>query len=107
MPRVLLPFAAVAVLLPLTLGCSHSERIAQHQKPNPTRAEFAPDQAKDMGKAIPFDGNRAMGYIRDICDIGPRISGSEGMAKQQELLKAHFEKHGGKVTLQKFEARQV
>jgi glutaminyl-peptide cyclotransferase len=57
-------------------------------------------------KAGPFDGDRAIAYLQSVCDIGPRISGSEGMAKQQELLQKHFEKHGAKVALQKFDGKQ-
>lgn len=56
--------------------------------------------------AKPFDADRALAYISTVCEIGPRISGSEGMAKQQELLHKHFEKHGAKVTLQKFDGKQ-
>lgn len=55
----------------------------------------------------PFDADRAMDYLREICKIGPRISGSPGMKKQQEFLKKHFESLGGKVSLQSFTARQV
>src|SRR5262249_39707768 len=71
------------------------------------RDEFAQDQVKDQPKMAPFDGERALGYLRDICRLGPRVSGTEGMRKQQELLKAHFEKLGGKVCFQRFEARQI
>jgi hypothetical protein len=59
-----------------------------------------------MPKPAPFDSARAMKYLRELCAIGPRISGSEGMRKQQEMLKAHFEKLGATVTLQRFDARQ-
>lgn len=54
---------------------------------------------------IPFNGARAYQHLQEICAIGPRISGSEGMAKQQAYLKAHFEKLGGKVSLQEFDVR--
>ena len=47
-----------------------------------------------------------MGYLADVCKIGPRISGTDGMKKQQELLQKHFEDLGGKVTWQKFTAQQ-
>ena len=57
-------------------------------------------------KAGPFDGERAVAYLSSICDLGSRISGSDGMAKQQELLQKHFEKHGAKVALQKFDGKQ-
>jgi glutaminyl-peptide cyclotransferase len=53
----------------------------------------------------PLDGQRAYGYLQQICAIGPRKSGSVGMQKQRELLQAHFEKLGGKATLQRFLAR--
>lgn len=57
-------------------------------------------------KAGPFDGERAVAYVSLLCDLGPRISGSEAMARQQELLRKHFEKCGATVTFQKFEGRQ-
>ena len=52
----------------------------------------------------PLDPQRAYGYLNQICALGSRKSGSEGMKKQQELLKAHFEKLGGKVSYQTFQA---
>jgi glutaminyl-peptide cyclotransferase len=75
----------------------------------PPRDEFASDRdpkAPTPAKSIPFDGKRAMEYLEKVCDIGPRISGSDGMAKQQELLDKHFTELGLKVELQKFTARQ-
>jgi hypothetical protein len=54
---------------------------------------------------IPFDGQRAYDYLKEICAIGPRVSATEGMHKQQAYLKTQFEKLGGKVSLQGFEAR--
>jgi hypothetical protein len=56
---------------------------------------------------VPFDSKRAMGYLEEICKIGPRISGTEGMKKQQELLKKHFEDQGAKVEFQRFTVRQI
>jgi glutaminyl-peptide cyclotransferase len=60
-----------------------------------------PDAAKSS-----FDGERAVKYVKQLCEIGPRVSGSEGMKKQQALLIQHFESHGGVVTKQEFTARQ-
>jgi hypothetical protein len=54
---------------------------------------------------IPFNGERAFGYLKELCAIGPRVSGTEGMRQQQAYLKAHFERLGGRVTLQEFDAR--
>jgi hypothetical protein len=66
---------------------------------------FAADR-ESAARPVPFDSKRALGYLDDICKIGTRVSGSEGMQKQQELLEKHFTDHGGKITWQKFTARQ-
>lgn len=50
------------------------------------------------------DAQRAYQYLVDICDIGPRISGSPGMLKQQELIQKHFEEFGARVQFQEFDA---
>jgi len=54
---------------------------------------------------IPFDGERAFGHLKAICAIGPRVSATEGMLRQQTYLKEHFSKLGGKVSMQEFPAR--
>lgn len=54
---------------------------------------------------IPFDGRRALGFLNQICEIGPRPSGSAGMVAQQELLQRHFGDLGGLVSLQSFDVR--
>ena len=51
---------------------------------------------------IPFDGARAYDYLKQLCAIGPRPSGSPGMAAQQKLLAEHFQKLGGHVEFQRF-----
>ena len=53
--------------------------------------------AADRPAPPPFDAKRAMGYLQQLCKIGPRQSGSDGMKKQQQLLEKHFAKLGGKV----------
>ncbi|TWT82605.1 Peptidase family M28 [Planctomycetes bacterium CA13] len=52
-----------------------------------------------------YDGDRAMGYLVDLCDIGPRPSGSTGMQKQQEMLTRFFRDRGAEVSLQTFQIR--
>lgn len=52
---------------------------------------------------IPFDGAQAYEYLKEICALGPRPSGSPGMAAQQKMLTEFFEKLGGRVRLQEFE----
>jgi len=51
----------------------------------------------------PFDGQRAFADLKAVCDIGPRISGAEGMAKQQKLLVDHFTALGAKCAFQEFD----
>jgi hypothetical protein len=56
---------------------------------------------------VQIDGKRAMGYLKEICDLGPRMSGTPSMKKQQDLIKAHFTKLGAEVEFQAFTAKQV
>jgi len=111
MMRVLLGGIVVS-LMAASFGCvpeskstqaSGSEEASEPRQ----RDEFAQDRGGDA-KAVPvaFDAKRAMKYLEKICDIGPRISGSEGMKKQRELVKKHFEDHGAKVRLQTFTVKQ-
>lgn len=113
MPRIVGGIGALAVVA--LIGClvMFNAWSGNAQQPNTTKpadkpadkpGEFAADREGD--KPVPFDGKRAMGYLADVCKIGPRISGTEGMTKQQELIQKHFEKLGAKVTHQKFTARQ-
>lgn len=73
----------------------------------PPATEFAADRFPAPVAPLPFDAERAMGHLSDLCRIGPRISGSAGMLRQQEVLKKHFEALGAKVALQTFNARQT
>jgi glutaminyl-peptide cyclotransferase len=74
-------------------------------KPKDKETEFA--AGRSNAKGVPFDAKRAMGYLEAVCKIGPRISGTEGMKKQQELIEKHFKDLGAKVEYQKFTARQT
>ncbi len=80
------------------------------EPPARSRDGFAADRdAPPAGGAAPapFDAKRSMKYLEEVCKIGPRISGSAGMTKQQELLEKHFKAQGGKIAWQRFTARQV
>jgi glutaminyl-peptide cyclotransferase len=61
---------------------------------------------REAPKPGEFDGDRALKHIVDLCAIGPRISGTEGMKKQQEMLQKHFEGLGAKVEFQRFDGIQ-
>ena len=71
------------------------------------RDAFAQDRDPQAPLPIAFDADRAMKYLNDICDIGPRISGTEGMKKQQQYIKKHFDSLRLPVEFQRFTAQQV
>src|SRR4051812_2040654 len=76
-------------------GCTPPSTDAATQEP-PKKIEFAEDAApKTIAAAdVKFDAERSLKYLKQLCDIGPRISGSEGMKKQQEILRKHFKDLG-------------
>ncbi len=101
--------AGVSILV-VVAAVSVGRLVVGQQRPSGPEAEPMKPRPVQVAAAepheAPFDGDRAIGYLEDLCKIGPRISGSEGMRKQQALLRKHFESLGGKVTLQRFTARQ-
>jgi len=52
-----------------------------------------------------YDADRAFGYLEQLCAIGRRPSGSEGMQTQQVLLTKFFEERGAVVSMQTFDIR--
>ncbi len=52
----------------------------------------------------PVDGDRAYGYLKALCAIGPRPAGSAANARQRAMVADHFRKHGGAVREQPFPA---
>ncbi len=60
---------------------------------------------QDLQNPSAFDGQRAYDYLRQLCALGNRMSGSPGMQKQQALLEKHFKELGGQVTWQRFSAK--
>jgi hypothetical protein len=96
----------------LLAGCANDEAtsprvVAEGDGEEQDRPAFAGDRAGPETKAVPFDGKRAMRYLEAICEIGPRMSGTAGMRKQQELIRKHFTDLGMKVEDQDFTAKQV
>jgi glutaminyl-peptide cyclotransferase len=74
----------------------------------PKMTEFATgNDAKDAVTEVKFDDARALKYLKQLCDLGPRISGTEAMKKQQELIEKHFKDLGATVTRQEFKGKQL
>src|SRR6516162_6774697 len=93
------------LMMALMVGCQPWSSGAESRGKS-ARDEFASERETTAVDPVAFDGKRAMGYLEDICKIGPRISGSDGMKKQQELLEKYFKDLGGKIEWQRFEAKQ-
>jgi glutaminyl-peptide cyclotransferase len=77
--------------------------MTQHDTPD--RMPTAADRSDLRLEDIPFDGQKAYEYLKEICAIGSRMSGSVGMQKQQKMLADHFTKLGAKTRFQRFEIR--
>ena len=95
-------------LVSLALAGCGPTAIQAEDKP---KVKFAENREKsdkpEEAKMAKFDGDRAAQYCKDLCDIGPRISGSDGMKKQQDLITKHFEGCGATVAKQEFKATQL
>lgn len=57
----------------------------------------------NSAEPISLDSTRTFGYLQRVCDIGPRISGTEGMAQQQQLIEDHFAQFPCQITNQEFD----
>ena len=55
-------------------------------------------------KPAPINGDRAYGYLKAICKIGPRPAGSAANTKQRQMVADHFAKYGATVREQPFQA---
>jgi glutaminyl-peptide cyclotransferase len=114
-PRVWLVGVSLLIAVPVA-GCPSQAEPSSSPAPEkrleqkgalPTMTEFATGaDAKDEPAGVKFDSERALKYLKQLCDIGPRISASEGMKKQQELVEKHFKDLGATVTRQEFKAKQ-
>ena len=71
--------------------------------PAPTPS-VAPE-SEDLSRYLPFDGEKAYRYLKDICDLGPRVSGSPAMQQQQQMIEDHLKKHGATVVRQSWDIR--
>ena len=79
--------------------------VNTQQRTKATQAAKRTPAATDAAKQPTFDGKAAFEYLKAVCEIGPRISGTQGMRKQQEFLKQHFDSLGAQTYLQKFNVR--
>jgi hypothetical protein len=70
--------------------------------PSVQRLRTAEANSTMLASPAPIDGQRAYGYLKRICELGPRIAGSEANARQRKLVGEHFTKLGATVKEQPF-----
>ena len=108
MKRVLAVLAVLAAGWAVMHFVSNRNNETAEGQEKKSRPAFAEDRdPRPAARAVPFDGKRAMEYLKAVCDIGPRMSGSPGMKKQQALLRKHFAALDLTVTEQTFTAQQA
>ncbi len=95
----LVPIATVVLILVAGLGwfAYLSDGFTSDTGP-PTNPTSVPIPSQ-------YNGDRAMSYLIQLCEIGPRPSASEGMKRQQRYLTEFFTARGAKVELQHFSTR--
>lgn len=65
-------------------------------------AGFGPSIAAGAAPEPHFDGQRAFHYLEQLCQLGPRYSGSAGMQAQQTFLLEYFSRLGIEARLTPF-----
>jgi hypothetical protein len=69
-----------------------------------SRSWTTPAEAAPAPAPAPIDATRAYGYLKAICDLGPRPAGSAANSRQRAMVAAHFKEMGAAVREQPFEA---
>ena len=62
-------------------------------------------ESSSTPQPAPIDGERAYGYLKRICDLGPRPAGSQANTRQRQLVADHFRQMGAALREQKFTGR--
>ncbi|MDG1872296.1 MAG: M28 family peptidase, partial [Mariniblastus sp.] len=81
------------------------ELIVEDQGAEITNSNLALTAQDSPNLPSEFDQNLAFKHLQAICKIGPRVSASRGMKKQQKYIKTYFNSLGGKLLTQPFKVR--
>ncbi len=103
-------FAKIQIMACLTLLALPVVVLAQSQQrtvaPEPgvavAQTEEVPPASRIAEAGADFNQEFAFAHLEAMCAIGPRMSTSLGMQKQQKMLKKHFEALGAQVGFQNF-----
>ncbi len=92
-----IPLNSMQEIQQATQLASHNERVNESVAPSvkSTAVVSSPDDKE-------FNGETAYAVLKWVCELGPRISGTEAMNRQQLMLEEHFTKLGGIVKRQEF-----
>jgi hypothetical protein len=85
---------AIAVMVLFVRSQVRGSSAGDSEKANPVKLTPAP-----------IDGERAYGYLKTICALGPRLAGTVANTKQRNLVARHFKAQGAAVREQPFNAR--
>ncbi len=80
-------------------------KLASQQTPTVATPQNGTDEPVVDSAPSQFDAEEAFKHLKAICKIGPRVSASLGMKKQQAYIQDHFKKIGGRVLSQAFTVR--
>ena len=69
--------------------------VAQSLEATNGSADSIQNDAPVAEQASQFDGQAAFEHLKKVCEIGPRVSASRGMKKQQKYIEQHFKELGG------------
>ncbi len=95
--RKVATFLLIVPLAAVFLGTSRMSWPEAYETPSVAEAIVLMDDPPAK-----IDGKRAYGYLKKICEIGPRTAGSEANARQRKMVAEHFTKMGGVVEEQKW-----
>lgn len=99
-PKWVLTLFGAAALVALAVAARSAWTGASRKSADgPTLA--APG-GSDRGGGV--DGRRAYDYLKRICELGPRPSGSDALEQHRKLVEEHFKKLGADVERQPFQA---
>ncbi len=104
---IMMIFAAALCLPPAGRSVATGavdEPLPNKSQPAQKKPAAAQEQPADEAPGPRLDPDRAFSYLTKICLLGPRISGSEEMDRQQEMIKDHFTKLKAQVKYQSFDA---
>lgn len=89
-------------LLTVGVACGSSGLAGQD---TPSQATFDWASPSKAAAGDSFDQAASFAALKSVCEIGPRVSGTDGMRRQQKLLVDYFRKLEGAVSNQLFQVR--